>query len=481
MEIEVIDLGARHGHTQKTLLHMLVDAENEEDLSKVLENCLQSNQQESKEVLPQYKDVQYINLDINAQDLNGFTPLISVIVCSHIFSVKVIKLMVKLGADPFLKSNDGRNAFHWATRIGEKPVLETLVSCIPSSDVTRMLNIPVEDGYELKPIHIAARFDNLALFEYIMELEQKCSKTCLHTTYLRSKDPNKDFIKVCPLCFEDNNIYSPNSKGDSLLHIIVRFGAIKVFHCLLVKLMDILTKCKKSLGPIDYKQEGLTKEYTNPDEIDEEPPAPEFSQKFLEYMGIDGDYVSTDEIYQEDTQEEKKKSPDKIYKCAKEIPVLSKDASINEFTDCELALMRKTILKILSHKNNKGDTIIVEAIKSNQEELLLSIRMSNLVRQDPIREREVCLGAFFDKYEKILVKIENRKRKKRKCVFWENDEDDEPEESISLDKINKDLSEERKRLELKSIALFIFLFVVFLCISLFCSYVFLSINYAGTS
>mmetsp|Transcript_10684 Transcript_10684/g.10558 ORF Transcript_10684/g.10558 Transcript_10684/m.10558 type:complete len:105 (+) Transcript_10684:285-599(+) len=104
--------------------------------------------------------------------------------------------MIKLGADPFLMSNDGRNAFHWATRIGSKNILEALVSSIPSSQLQRVLNTSVQDGYGMKIIHIAARFNNLSLFEYIMSLEQQNRKTCLHTTFPADENGKKEYVKI---------------------------------------------------------------------------------------------------------------------------------------------------------------------------------------------------------------------------------------------------------------------------------------------
>lgn len=94
--------------------------------------------------------------------------------------------------------------------------------------------------------------------------------------------------------------------------------------------------------------------------------------------------------------------------------------------------MRSTILKLLSHKNNKGDTVIIEAMKQDRSDLLESLRITNLVKPDPERERQVSLGFFFKRYEEVMARIEQRRKKKRWWVFWENEEDDEPEESRGL-------------------------------------------------
>lgn len=212
-----------------------------------------------------------------------------------------------LGADPFLVSTDGRNSFHWATRIGNKKILETLVDNIPSSDIIKMLNTPIRDGFGMKLIHIAARFNNTSLFEYIMTLEQKNRDTCIHNTYPPDENGEKEFKHFWKKCFANNNIYTPNSKGDTILHIIVRFGATRVYYALLGILLKTLKRWNARLGPIDYEKEGLNKDFLNDDDTDDEEPSPEFSQGFYDYLTVDGDIASTDDSEEEKPLEEDKK------------------------------------------------------------------------------------------------------------------------------------------------------------------------------
>mmetsp|Transcript_10684 Transcript_10684/g.10557 ORF Transcript_10684/g.10557 Transcript_10684/m.10557 type:complete len:133 (+) Transcript_10684:858-1256(+) len=131
-------------------------------------------------------------------------------------------------------------------------------------------------------------------------------------------------------------------------------------------------------------------------------------------MNVDGDYASTDDSAEEsepELQDEHKSSPDEQKSSSEEKP--QENTDIPEFTNSELALIRKVILNVLSHKNNRGDTILIEAVKQNRQDLLDSIRVTNLVRPDPEKEREVSLGYFFDRYDEITEKIENRRRRRR--------------------------------------------------------------------
>ena len=121
--------------------------------------------------------IEYVNLEVNAQDMNGWTPLISIIMAKFDKREEIIKALIKLGADPFLMSEDGKNAFHWATRIGCKNTLELLIDGLPSTEIHRMLNTSTENELKMKPLFIAARFDQVGIFEYILSLEQKNRKT----------------------------------------------------------------------------------------------------------------------------------------------------------------------------------------------------------------------------------------------------------------------------------------------------------------
>jgi len=89
----------------------------------------------------------------------------------------------------------------------------------------------------------------------------------------------------------------------------------------------------------------------------------------------------------------------------------------------------------MSHKNKKGNTIIIEAMLENRGALLDNLRATQLVKEDWDKERSVILNGFIRKYEDISNEIDSRRRKRRRCIFWETEEDDEPEESLGLIKM----------------------------------------------
>ena len=139
---------------------------------------------------------EFQNLDINVQDFNGLTPLISIIITRPNKYLEIIEIMLDLGADPFLMSNDGLNSFHWATRIGNKNILELLIKDLPGPKIHRMLNTPTGNEFRLKPIFLAARFDQVSPFELFLSLEQRNRKSCVHTTYPADENGEKKYNKL---------------------------------------------------------------------------------------------------------------------------------------------------------------------------------------------------------------------------------------------------------------------------------------------
>ena len=166
----MIDLGKTNKYNKKTILHMLIEDEEEEQLLTILTQYLEQKQfDEKEEAVTQGNQnrIKFANLDVNAQDINGWTPLITVIISKTNSVTKVCKLLLDLGADPFIASRDGKNAFHWATRIGNLEVLKTLMSGYTDEQVDEMLECKTGDFYHMKPIHLAVRFDHIEVFKYL--------------------------------------------------------------------------------------------------------------------------------------------------------------------------------------------------------------------------------------------------------------------------------------------------------------------------
>lgn len=155
-------------------------------------------------------------MNVNAQDINGWTPLITAIINKIPAIKEVTKLLLQLGCDPAIMSRDGKNAFHWAARIGNKEALETMADILPSQKIYEFLNTCTLDAYKMKPIRLAARFDNLTAFSVLLNLEQRNRDTCIHTTYAANEEGVKEYNHFCEKCFAKNNIYTPDEDGKNL-------------------------------------------------------------------------------------------------------------------------------------------------------------------------------------------------------------------------------------------------------------------------
>lgn len=77
----------------------------------------------------------------------------------------------------------------------------------------------------------------------------------MHNTYPKNADGHREFNKLCDKCFT-NNLYIPDHNGDTLIHIVVRFGAEKIFKFLMALFIKSNKGCNQQLGPIDFDKEG---------------------------------------------------------------------------------------------------------------------------------------------------------------------------------------------------------------------------------
>jgi len=155
---------------------------------------------------------------------------------------------MELGCDPFIKSRDGKNAFHWATRIGNTSVLKCLTASFTIDQIYEMLNTETEDTFRMKPLQLAARFDHVEAFAFIISLEQRNRETCIHTTYsynqanfkhpiissneqdTKMDEETDDHYSIfCPKCFTNNNMYKPDHNNDTIFHLMVRYGAANTY------------------------------------------------------------------------------------------------------------------------------------------------------------------------------------------------------------------------------------------------------------
>lgn len=166
----MIDLGIANRHSRKTLLHVLIEDEEESKVVEILSQFLEQKRSETEEEATQGTKYKYTNLDVNVQDINGWTPMITAIVNKNPSIPAVTKLM-ELGYDPFIMSKDGKNAFHWAARVGSADVLKKISEFLTFSQIMMLLNTPTEDHLKMKPISIAAKFDHMEAFAFLCDLE----------------------------------------------------------------------------------------------------------------------------------------------------------------------------------------------------------------------------------------------------------------------------------------------------------------------
>ena len=73
----------------------------------------------------------------------------------------IMKYLLDNGADPYIKNENGRNSFLWACGVGNVDVIKMLVEF--DSDL-----VDSQDRFDANGLHIAARNDNVEVFEYLV-------------------------------------------------------------------------------------------------------------------------------------------------------------------------------------------------------------------------------------------------------------------------------------------------------------------------
>ncbi|WP_297248115.1 ankyrin repeat domain-containing protein [uncultured Brachyspira sp.] len=74
----------------------------------------------------------------------------------------IMKYLLDNGADPYIKNENGRNSFLWACGVGNVDVIKMLVEF--DSDL-----VDSQDRFDANGLHIAARNDNVEVFEYLVK------------------------------------------------------------------------------------------------------------------------------------------------------------------------------------------------------------------------------------------------------------------------------------------------------------------------
>lgn len=58
-------------------------------------------------------------------------------------------------------------------------------------------------------------------------------------------------ISVC-----SNNVFNHSDTGDTIMHIVVRYGSQNIYRYLIGMLIQSNKKCNSVIGPIDFEKEG---------------------------------------------------------------------------------------------------------------------------------------------------------------------------------------------------------------------------------
>ena len=103
----MIDLGVANRVSMKTFLHMLIEDEEEGKVLEILTHFLEHKRSEVEEEAANDSKIKFTNLNVNAQDINGWTPLITAII-NKTHNIDVIGKLMELGYDPFIMSKDGK-------------------------------------------------------------------------------------------------------------------------------------------------------------------------------------------------------------------------------------------------------------------------------------------------------------------------------------------------------------------------------------
>jgi ankyrin repeat protein len=466
-----IDMGkAMSKQSKKSILHMMIEDEEEDQLLTILKQYREqlkfSNEETAENESSQR--IRFINMDVNSQDINGWTPLITAII-NRIKNIKeVTEILMDVGWDPFIMSNDGKNAFHWAARVGNLSVLTAIASACTSTQLSMLLNTPTSDKSRLKPLILSAKFDHAEAFAYLMKLEQKSRKTCIHNTY-PEVDGHKAYSNFCEKCFTNNNIYTPDENGDTWLHHVVRQGSMNVYRFFLSVIIKNNKKCNELLGILDAEQEGTKAEIFRMDSSDLTDM--EYKKGFWEEEGVK-EYLMVDgSTWESDTESEEiiedVKNEEKVEeKSTKDDNKEEEEDKTVEFTKEEAEVLRRAILKFFSHQNNKGNSILHEAVLEDRHNFIDSIKMLQLVKRNLKNKKGLdfeqlknylTINIFIRRYENAMNRINNTKKKKRWCHWFSEDEEEE-EESIGIIKMQKIVSnEEKQKRERKAFMLFAYL------------------------
>jgi len=467
----------------------MIEDEEDEELISILKQYRQqiSNEHEEQADQNERSAIEFVNVNINAQDYNGWTPLITALI-NRVKNIKgVTKIFMELGYDPFIMSKCGKNAFHWATRTGNDTALRTIVKNWTRDQVNELLNTETKDRFKLKPLILAAKHDQVDSLSYLMELEQKNRTTCIHNTYQANENGEKEYKRLCGKCFAVNNLYMPDKNGDTIMHHIIREGSQKVYKFMISVFLKSNTSCSKLIGDIDAEKEGTKsmRSRINSNDLsncEDEYQISDNSEALKDYLMVDGDTISTDERDDSDSNNQEKTKP--ILLDIDGNPVEKEDHSSIIFTQSESIVIRKKLIEFFSHQNKLGNTVLHEAVIEDRTNFIESLQLLQMVRQNICNKQNMTfeqlnnyltINEFTRRYQNAVNQAKSRKRKKRRCSFWDS-EDDYEEESWGLIKVQKIVSnQERLKREHRAFMMFAFLFV-FVLVWIFSLAIYYAVN-----
>ncbi|MCJ1465053.1 hypothetical protein MMC07_003669 [Pseudocyphellaria aurata] len=181
------------------------------------------------------------NLDLNLQDINGFTPLHEAVLAEHPAAAQIVELLLDLGADPNIPDKDGNTPFAHISWHGQSDVANVFKERLNMgyTEETTVERIPIWTLVKLGHIDLIAE-EIAAGKANLNEKEPGTGNGPLHIAVLRGRD---DILQV----LLDEGKMEINTVGQydcTPLHLAAMHGHEDS--------LDVLMKRHANLDPLDH-------------------------------------------------------------------------------------------------------------------------------------------------------------------------------------------------------------------------------------
>ena len=174
------------------------------------------------------------NFDINMTDDSGIS---SLHYSARYGCYKLFRYFTDMGADIYLKSNNGRNCLHIAALYGHLSLCNILKD-------KYNFDVHMADNHGWAALHHSARYGSYELFRYFVDmgadiyLEIHDGRNCLHIAALYGH------LKLCKILIDKHNfdVDLTDNDGCSTLHYSARYGSYYLFRYFAGMVADIYLK-----------------------------------------------------------------------------------------------------------------------------------------------------------------------------------------------------------------------------------------------